>query len=251
MDTKEIRQALEEELPRVFQDNPKLRLMLRSLIQESIQEWDRTESRFGLIMEELRRNREEDSRKWDENSHRWEANDRKWEEVKEQRKEDSRKWEENQAVIRELMRKIDENRADIGRLDRKFESTLGALGARFGGRSERSFRNALAGMLEEFYHGKVVQVIEYDSEGIVFGRPEQVELDLVIADGHLIICEIKSSMSKNDMYMFSRKAAFYETKTSRKADQMMVISPMVDKKARQAAKDLGITIYSSVEAMRR
>jgi hypothetical protein len=36
----------------------------------------------------------------------------------------------------------------------------------------------------------------------VFGRPDQVELDIIIKNGDVILCEIKSSMSKADIYSF-------------------------------------------------
>jgi hypothetical protein len=56
----------------------------------------------------------------------------------------------------------------------------------------------------------VLHVNEYDDEGIVFGRPGQVEIDIIVKNGFLLICELKSSMSKPDMYTFERKARFYE-----------------------------------------
>ena len=60
----------------------------------------------------------------------------------------------------------------------------------------------------------------------------------------MIICEIKSSMSKGDMYIFRRKVTFYEQKHQRAASRLMVISPMVDDRAQQVAEQLGIDVYS-------
>jgi len=73
---------------------------------------------------------------------------------------------------------------------------------------------------------------------------DQVELDLVLKNGILSFCEIKSSMSKADIYAFHRKVKFYEKIHNRTASRLFVISPMVDPAARQAAQELGITIYS-------
>jgi hypothetical protein len=78
----------------------------------------------------------------------------------------------------------------------------------------------------------------------VFGRPDQVELDLIIRNGLLLIAEIKSSMSRSDMYSFERKTRFYEKKHQRKAQRLIVISPMVDPRAQEVAKKLGIKVYS-------
>jgi hypothetical protein len=97
-----------------------------------------------------------------------------------------------------------------------FDSTVGALGTRGGRRSEAYFRNALRGILEESFGVKVINVNEFDDEGIVFGRPNQVELDIIIRNGTLIICEIKSSMSKYGMYGFERKVRFYEKRHGKK-----------------------------------
>ena len=90
----------------------------------------------------------------------------------------------------------------------------------------------------------MINVTEFDDEGYVFGRPDQVELDIIIRNGTLIICEIKSSMSKSDMYIFERKVRFYEKKHRKQAAKMIVISPMIDKRALPVSKKLGIEVYS-------
>jgi hypothetical protein len=71
-----------------------------------------------------------------------------------------------------------------------------------------------------------------------------VELDVIIKDGLLIVCEIKSSMSNADMHTFARKVAFYEKRHQRQASRRLVISPMVDDRAQTLAKQLGIEVYS-------
>jgi hypothetical protein len=132
-------------------------------------------------------------------------------------------------------------------LDRKYDSTIGALGAHWGLYSEQSFRNALRGILTGFFNLEVINVIEYDDTGAVFGRPDQIELDLIIKNGLLIICEIKSSVSKADVYAFERKARWYEQRHARQADRLMIISPMIDARAREAARRLQIDMYSFAE----
>ncbi|PMP82965.1 MAG: hypothetical protein C0183_09135 [Roseiflexus castenholzii] len=234
-----------------------------------------TESRFDQMLDELRRDREEQSRRWaeqmrlwdeqnrkweeqnrkwdeqvrlwDEQNRKWEEQNRKWDEQvrlwdEQNRKweEQNRRWEENQREIRELIQ-----RTDV--LNRRFDSTIGALGARWGLSSEHSFRSALQGILIDFFPLEVIHVNEYDDSGEVFGRPEQIELDLIIKNGVLLICEIKSSMSKADMYLFERKARWYQQRHGRTAQQLIVISPMVDPAARKVAERLGIAVYSFPE----
>jgi hypothetical protein len=87
-------------------------------------------------------------------------------------------------------------------------------------------------------------VNEYDDTGEVFGRPDQVELDVIIKNGLLIICELKSSIDKAGMYIFERKVRFYEKHHQRQANRLIVISPMVDARARKVAETLGIEVFS-------
>ena len=64
-------------------------------------------------------------------------------------------------------------------------------------------------------------VNEFDDAGEVFGRPDQVELDLIIRNGQLLIAEIKSSINRGEMYLFERKARFYEKKHQRTAQRQL------------------------------
>ncbi|MCP5106511.1 MAG: DUF3782 domain-containing protein [bacterium] len=99
--------------------------------------------------------------------------------VKEELKEEQdKKWEENQAEIRKFPKAI----------TRIYETAFGALVARWGLRSEASFRNALKGLLKDF-NIKVLNVKEYDDDGEVFGRPVEIELDIIIINGTLMISE--------------------------------------------------------------
>ncbi len=70
-----------------------------------------------------------------------------------------------------------------------------------------------------------------------------MELDVVIKNGLLLICELKSSMDKAGMYIFERKARFYEKRHQRKAKRLIVISPMIDPRALKVAEELGIATY--------
>lgn len=226
MKTKEIRDIILRELPAILEQDKEVQALVLRLSEGRFADKEKTEDRFDKILRELAADREAQSRKWEEQDKRW--------------AEEEKKWQENQRIIREMMN-------SINALSRKHDNTIGALGARWGLRSEQSFRNALKGILGEVTGLEVINVVEQDEEGEVFGRPEQIELDLIIKNGFLVICEIKSSMSKPDMHIFHKKAAFYQKKHFVKADRLMVISPMIDKKALELAKKLGIKTYSYVD----
>ncbi len=241
--------AMREEQNRKWEANQQ---ELRAMREEQNRKWEEQNRKWEANQQELRAMREEQNRKWEEQNRRWEEQNRKWEEqnrkweanqqeLRAMREEQNRKWEENQKTIRQML-------DEIHALNRKHDTTIGALGARWGLYTEQSFRNALRSILEESFGVRVINVVEYDDAGEVFGRPDQVELDLVIKDSVFIICEISSSMSKADMYTFERKARFYEKRHDRKADRLMVISPMVSPQAQVVAQKLGIEVYTHAEA---
>ncbi len=247
MDTQTVKQIMKEELPELVRSDKRIRKFVLDMYREAnLEKADKKEpgSRFDRILGELKQDREEQSRKWEEQKMRWDAQNEKWEknqaENRKLREEQNmrweaqnKKWEENQAENRKLLKKV-----------QKHETSLGALGARWGIRAESSFRNALKWILEGNFDVKVLNINEFDDQGEVFGRPDQVELDIIIIDGILIICEIKSSMSKGDMYLFHKKAQFYEKRHNRTAKHLIAISPMVDEKAQKIAGELGIKVYS-------
>ncbi|MGB9935050.1 PD-(D/E)XK nuclease family protein, partial [Thermodesulfovibrio yellowstonii] len=199
--------------------------------EESQKRWEETQAEWNRKWEESQKRWEETqaewNRKWEESQKRWEETQAEW----------NRKWEENQKTINQILLRLE-------KIDRRHLYTIGALGARWGLYSEESFRNGLKAIIEESFGIEVMRYIDYDHTGEVFGHPDQIELDLIIRNGMVIACEIKSSMSKSDMYTLWRKKEFYERKHQRKVDRVIVISPMVDPRAKPVAEKLGIEIYT-------
>jgi hypothetical protein len=236
----EIKKIIRQQLPELISQDPQIRDFILRTVSEYYTPKQETDSKFDRILAELQRDREEQARKWDEQNRKWDEQNRKWD-------EQNRKWDEQNRKWDEQNRKWDETLIEIKALNRKYDST-GALGS-WGLYSEASFRNALKGILEQSFGVQVLNVNEFDDEGEVFGRPDQVELDIIIKNGLLILCEIKSSLSKSDMYSFDRKVAFYEKRHQRKANRKLVISPMVDDRAKPVAENLGIEIYSYADSV--
>jgi hypothetical protein len=225
----EIREIIRRELPRLITEDPELHNWVWNIVHEHSLSRAETESRFEKVLAEIRRVQEDSER-------RWEANERRW--------------EENQRQIRALMEEIQRQGKEIQRVDRRIEQTVGALGARWGIMSEDAFRNALRGILEENFGVKVERVQYKDESGEVFGRPDQVELDVVIYNGQMLVCEIKASVSRADVYTFERKVRSYEKRVGRKADRAILISPVIYEKDAELARTLGIEVYTSAEDVR-
>ena len=207
--TPELRDRLRQELPGWLREDPEFSRWILNLARGEFAGRQETESRFDRVLDEMRRDREAQERKWAEQI------------------------AENHRLHAEVMAMAD-------RLDRR----LGALGARWGLLSETAFRDGLAAILEKSFGVEVVNINDYDDEGLVFGRPDQVELDILIKNGLLIACEIKSSMDKAGLYIFSRKVDFYERKHQRKADRRLVITPFLDPRAAAIPRKLGIEVYA-------
>ena len=267
MSTDLLKETIKRELPGLLRDDPALRAYILELTRQEFAGRAETQDRFYDMLAELRRDREErarewaeyrdeQNRKWDEQVHQWDEQDRKWD-------EQNRKWDELQAELRydreEQTRKWEANQEELRRLHeeimaqaKQFDRSIGAVGARWGTQSEKAFRDALAGILEQSFGVQVINVNEYDDQGVVFGRPDQVELDVIIKNGLLLICELKSSIDKAGMYIFERKARFYEQRHQRTANRLIVIAPMIDARARKVAERLGIETYgdsTEVEAL--
>lgn len=130
------------------------------------------------------------------------------------------------------------------------ERRLSALGARWGTSSEKAFRDALAGILSESF-GVTVERVQYkDESGEVFGRPDQVELDVIIRDGEVLVCELKSSVSRSDVYTFERKVRSYEKRFGRKVNRLLLISPMIREEDKQLANSLGMEVYADADEVK-
>nr|VFK32322.1 MAG: hypothetical protein BECKMB1821I_GA0114274_10322 [Candidatus Kentron sp. MB]VFK75828.1 MAG: hypothetical protein BECKMB1821H_GA0114242_10332 [Candidatus Kentron sp. MB] len=264
---KDVIHSIRDHLPKLLRSDPSLRDYILTVVYEHSPSKIEVEDRFTRMLNELARDREAQNRKWEEQKKesdlKWKEQNRKWEEQnqkwEEQKAEDKRKWEEqkkeNDLKWREQNRKWEEQKAEDRRaweesnrrfdaMNKRIEHSIGALGSRWGIQAESAFRDALAAILVDSFGVEVINVNEFDDDGEVFGRPDQIELDIIIKNGLLIICEIKSSMSKSDMYTFERKVRFYERRHQRKANRIIVVSPMIDHRARPVGTQLGIEMYS-------
>ncbi len=234
---------LREEQERRWQEQSALWQEQNKRWEEQNKRWEEQNKRWeeqNKRWEEQNKRWEEQNRRWEEQNRRWEEQRKLWEEQNRRWEEQQRRWEEQQRINRELME-------EIKKLHRKYDTGIGALGARWGLRAESSFREAIKGILEEDFPVKVERYLAYDQEGEVFGRPDQVELDLIIRDGKILIAEIKSSMSKSDVFVLKRKVEFYKKREGKEVDRVLIISPMVDSKAMDLAREYGFEVYSYPE----
>lgn len=240
----DLKAQLQAELPELIKQDNNFRQWLEHLIRQTAVTPESFDARFERMLQEFTADRAEQRRKWDEHDRKWEEWKAKFDaHTEEQRRkwdEQNRKWDEQNRKNNELLEKIKLSRS-------RQDQGIGALGARWGIASEHSSRAALKGILEKSFGVEVLNVNEFDDEGTVFGAPDQVEIAIIIKNGELILCELKSSMSKSDMYTFDRKVRYYERRHQRQVQRKIAVSPMVPPPVHAVADKLGIEVFGHAE----
>ena len=221
---------------------------------EQAERWKEQNDRWN---EQAERWKEQNDR-WNEQAERWKAQNDRWNEEAVRWKEQAEHWSKQDLRWAQEDQRWEELAADRKaqdeRINQRFERlegdlqqiklSIGALGARWGLSAEESFRSALAGILTESYGVTVLNISFQDSEGKVFGRPDQVEMDIMVTNGVCMAIEIKSSVDKQAIYLFDRKVQAYSERKGRTVNRKIVISPMVDSRAFRVAKELGIEVFT-------
>jgi hypothetical protein len=152
-------------------------------------------------------------------------------------------------AVMELTKAVRSHEDRLARVEdaiKAFDRRLMALGARWGVESEEAFRNAMRGVVEGILGVATVgKWVYFDKDGVVYGHPSQVEVDVAIRDGTHILIEIKASASSGDALEFSRVGKLYETITGIKP-RLVMVTPFIDDRGLEAARKLGIEVYTSV-----
>ncbi len=129
---------------------------------------------------------------------------------------------------------------------RDLQKTLATIAHRFGVLSESAFREAVKGIVEELFGASAYRWTAYDSEGIVYGHPAEVEVDVVVTDEKHLLVEIKSRADASDVLELTRIAKLYEAKEGVKPE-LAIVAGFVSPKARRLAEKLGVKIYTYIE----
>ena len=189
---------------------------------------------------------EENSRRWEENSKRWEESSRRWEENSKRWEENNRRWEEAYKRFEVIENELKRLREDFNRAFESFSRRLDALGARWGVIAEESFREGMRAVVQKILGvARVDKWVYYDAEGEVYGKPSIVEVDIIIKDDTHILVEVKPSISRGDVAEFLRISKLYE-RVCRVKPKLVIISPYIDLRAYELAKELGIEVYTQV-----
>jgi len=231
--------------------------------EENSKRWEEANRRFEVLESELRKLREDfnkfvelQEKKWEENNRRWEEEAKRWEENNRRWEENNKRWEEAYKRFEAIERKLLEHDKRFEAIerkllehDRRFNSLMRritAIGARWGIHTETAFRRAMRGIIEEILgKGRVEKWVYFDENGEVYGYPSQVEVDVLIKNGLHILVEVKASASIADVSILWRKGKLYEKVTGVKP-RLVIITPFIDKNARETAVKQGVEVYTRV-----
>jgi hypothetical protein len=143
----ELKKAVQDILPQMIAEDPLVRDFVLRTVSNYYASREETESKFDRVLAELQRDREEQSRKWDEQyqqnretlatlerdreeqSHKWDEQSRKWDEQSRKWDEQSRRWDDQHQQTQTMLAEIQDQK-------RRYESTIGAIGSRWGLSSE-------------------------------------------------------------------------------------------------------------------
>ncbi|MCD6244728.1 MAG: DUF3782 domain-containing protein [Candidatus Korarchaeota archaeon] len=93
---------------------------------------------------------------------------------------------------------------------------------------------------------KVTRLTLRDEEGLVYGHPTDVEVDVVIRDDTHILVEVKSRVSKGDVAELHRVGLLYE-KVHGIRPRLLIIGGFVDRGPWETASRLGVEIRPIAE----
>jgi len=142
--------------------------------------------------------------------------------------------------LEEILKRLDRSEAELVKLREDmnggFEIVEGHISA---------FRESLKGLLEREFGFRVEKWVTRDEDGVVFGYPSEVDVDAAVSNGKIILIEVSSHARASDIF-HRRKANLYREKTGREPDKLIVVTPYMDEKALEAAKNLGMKVFTKI-----
>ncbi|MEO0276438.1 MAG: DUF3782 domain-containing protein [candidate division WOR-3 bacterium] len=245
----DIVKILEKKLPEIIEKSPIIRLKIEEMMEKRAV----TREEIKEILVELRAQREDANKRFEEINKRFEEVNRRFEEVNKRFEEVDRRFEE---LREDMNRRFEEVNRRFEEVNNRFEiltkemrdgfkllrDAITAVGARWGIFAEEAFREGMEGILKELGFYDVKKWEDYDKDGMVFGYPSTVEVDLVIKDDKHYLIEVKSSVSDGDVLKLKKIGEFYEKKTGVKPE-LVIVSPYIKEEAKEKCKIFGIKFY--------
>ncbi len=156
--------------------------------------------------------------------------------------ERQQKLEERFAKLEERQQRLEERFLKVEEELRETRRVLNTIAHRFGILTEVGFRDAMRYVLTEVLGvAEVKKLIMRDEEGIVYGYPSEVDIDIAVIDKEHVIIEVKSRVDVGDVAILARKAVLYEKKKGVKP-KAVILGGYVTSRAYEAGARLGVEV---------
>jgi len=193
-------------------------ILIEEVINAVVKDNERIWQSIERIWQAIEKMNERFERQEKENEKIWQAIEQNAKAIEEMRKTMNERFERQEKENQRIWQSIDKLTQAIDKLDKKMDRKITALGARWGLMAEGTFRAGIKEIIEDLGYA-VENVKFFDSEGCVFLKPSQIEIDIIIKDSKRMAIEIKSSISEGDVSTFERKVKLYEKKFNLKIDK--------------------------------
>ncbi len=150
---------------------------------------------------------------------------------------------EAQARLEERLNRLE---GRMIQMEERIMRRLNAFGARWGLRSERAWREGMRAVLE-MAGFEVERWVAFDAQGDVFNYPSDVELDVVVRNGRVLVVELRTSVSREALPTLERKVRFYERQTGRKVNRRILVTPWYEPGVEEMARRMGWELYGEPE----
>jgi len=242
---------VENKLPKLIKEKPHIKSKLTevfsdvfaekkdifAVLNEIRKQGERFDKKFEKMLEESNKRfaemREESDRKFAEMR---EESNRRFNEMMEEsnkrfaemREESDRKFaemrEESNRKFEEINRRFEQVFEEIKLMRQYTQNVISAIGGRWGIQTERTFREGVKEILEKYFGAQVKELYIYDKDGILKGRPEKYQVDILITDSQHIIIEIKSQATEWDVLKLHKLGIIYEKESGVKP-RLILLSP--------------------------
>ncbi|MCS7108361.1 MAG: DUF3782 domain-containing protein [Sulfolobales archaeon] len=140
--------------------------------------------------------------------------------------------------MRRVLR-VEEELVNLGRLVKSIAHMYGLI-------TEEGFREAVRFVIEEVLGvAKVSKWVYYDAKGVVYQRPSNVEVDVVIKDGEHILVEVKSRVDKGDLVELYNIGKLY-SEVSGVKPKLLILSAFFARGVLDLARELGVELVPIV-----
>jgi len=155
------------------------------------------------------------------------------------------KLQEQVAKLQEQVAKQGEAILALQRSHEKLAASITALGYRYGIYTEDVFRDTIKYLIEDLLKAyEVRRWTYYDNEGVVFGYPSVIDVDVLIRDNEHILIEYKASIDRGDVAELAREGILYE-RVNKVKPKLLIVGPVVRKRALELAKALNIEVRAT------